>query len=506
MAAFLKKLLADFTGGANLRDQPLGLAENECLALVNMYPLAGGALIGRGGQTAFNAIQIDANPIKSLYRFYKQDGSARLLATSGTTVYLGNTAGGTWSSLSAGYSAGQRFSFTSWSAKDKVYWINGSQALVSYDGSAVPPFVGGSPPVGAAVEFHRDRLWILLDNQVAFSDLNVDDTWQSAARLNIADKKGGRGKFLKSANGLLLAGKDTGQFRFTGSPILGGELEQYSNIGCVAAASAAVVTSVAGDGQTIPAAVMFLGVDGVYYTNGYTVQRVSPKIDPLFTAQFTGAVGYYYAKRQQYWLSFNPAGGPNNTVWVGTKLDLPGGQTIAWSQYTGFNLDSFVAFDGPGDTGELYGGLSTGGLVRRLDTGGQDMGVDYECKVTTRNIDFDHPDLTKSVRWLKTTFSAGKPVSYALNYFDREFASSSIEQQNITGLIWDVGQWDVNTWAVKQFADTRTSTLFSGLGRYVSLTLANKGDGPNFRIDRVQLEARAKEGGAFELFTLNAMP
>src|SRR5262245_58745708 len=111
-------ILSDFSGGVNRRGQPLAIGETDLLACQNMYPIASGSLIGRGGQTLYNATPIDAQAIKSLYRFYKQSGLGLTLATSGTNVHLGNDSLGGFGAISTGYTSGRRFSFTTWTAKD----------------------------------------------------------------------------------------------------------------------------------------------------------------------------------------------------------------------------------------------------------------------------------------------------------------------------------------------------------------------------------------------------
>lgn len=493
--------IRDFSGGYNKRDQPLGLGPTDLLALENMYPLAGGSIVGRGGQMDYNAVAIDANPIRSLYRFYPQSGSGILIGTSGTKVYKGDDGAGVFTDIDTGYTADQKFSFTSWSAKDKVYWTNGAEPLKSWDATTVAT-VGGSPPVAKMAEFHKDRLWLLLDDFVAFGNLNVDNVYPGTSLLNIADNKGSTGSFIKSANDVLIIGKDTGLWRFAGSPLLGGDLQKYSSIGCPAPWSADVITAIVG-GQTVPTGVMFLGDDGVYFTNGYEVTRVSPKIDGIFTARFRGAVGKYYPKLQQYWLSFNAAGGAADTLWVATKLDRPDGSTaIAWSQYTGHSIESFAIWDGGSDNGQLYGGLSTNGKVHRLDVGSQDISSDYRCLFTPRWLDFGDSGVNKSVRWIKAVFEAQAPLSYLLNYFDLQQQSASLDATPQGGLIWDSGNWNEHNWAASSVNNSRTSTLFSGEGGFVAITLWNIGDGPDFKVHELYLDARIKERRHHDVFSL----
>jgi hypothetical protein len=490
--------IADFSGGTNLRDAPLLLGPTDLIECLNMVPLAGGLIQGRSGQAEYNATQIDANPIKSLYRFYKQTGTGIMLATSGTQVYKGDDVAGTFSSIDTGYTTGQRFSFTSWSAKDKVYWTNGVEVVKSYDGTTVA-VLGGTPPVCTQIEFHQDRLWALQQNLVRFSDLNVDDVWPALSALNVSDNRGGQSQWIKSANSVFIVGKTSGLWRFEGSPLLGGQLIQYSAVSCNSPWTAKTV-NITVEGRTVPIAVTFTAVDGAYITDGYTVDRISPKIDPVFTANLTGAVAEYYPKLRQYWLSFNAAGGANDTLWVATKLDRPEGSVVAWSQYTGFNIDSMCVWDQ--DSGELYAGQSDAGKVRHLDTGQQDVGSDYKCSVSSRYFDFSAPGINKSVRWIKALFEAQSTVSYRLDYLNAGQRSGSVKQEISVAGKWNVDQWNSAKWGGTGIKHTRTSTLFSGQGRFAGVTLWNIGDGPGFKIHLATMEARTKDKRIFNLFTL----
>ena len=495
-------VLNDFSGGVNLRGAPLAMGETDLLNAENMYPVASGYMIGRAGQSLYTHLgPMDINPIKSLYRFYKQNGSAIQLSTSGISIHRLNDANGAPTAIDGRYTTSQRFSFTTWTAKDKVYWINGSQALRSYDGTTVAA-VAGSPPIGTHVEFFLDRLWILQANGVRFSDLNVDNVWQGAALLNISDNKGGVGSFLKAANRVLIAAKTSGLWRLDGSPLLGNAFVPYSNVGCIAPWTADVVT-VLQNGQVVPVGVAFLGTDGVYVTDGFQVTMITPKIDPLFSLYFRNAVGKYYPKKRQYFLSFNSAGAANDTLWVGSNIDVSGSR-VAWTPYTGFRCDSFCVWDGGNDNGELLSGRSDNGHIRQLDVGTDDVGTDYRCGFTTRYI--GDPKLNKQVRWLKPVFDAQTQVHYSIDYFQKQYSSGPVVVGAPTALIWDVGQWDVDKWAGPTLNSARTSILDFRYGRYLSVSFSNTGDGPAFRFFQLEIEARIKNPGFHDLFTLNANP
>src|SRR5262245_54013511 len=100
-----------------------------------MYPVASGYLVGRGGQVNFTPAAIDANPIRSLYRFYKQSGEGITLASSAVSVYRISDSTGAVTQLAGSQAFGNRFSFTTWSSKDKVYLTNNANPMLSYDGT-----------------------------------------------------------------------------------------------------------------------------------------------------------------------------------------------------------------------------------------------------------------------------------------------------------------------------------------------------------------------------------
>lgn len=287
-----------------------------------------------------------------------------------------------------------------------------------------------------------------------------------------------------------------------GSPLLGNAFIEYSKVGCIAPWTADIVTTVS-NGQVIPVGVVFLGRDGVYVTDGYQVHLISSKIDSLFTAYFRGAVGKYYPKKRQYFLSFNTSGGANDQLWVATNLDVKGAR-VSWTPYTGFNCDSFAVWDGGQDNGELYSGRSDGGTVRRLDIGNRDLGTEYRCAFTTRYL--GDPALNKQVRWLKPVFDAQRAVHYTVDYFQKQYSSGPVSLDATQALIWDIGQWDVNKWAGPSLNSERTSIIDGRYGRYLSASFQNTGDGPDFKFFQLECETRVKDKRFHDLFTLNASP
>ena len=86
------------------RGAPLAIGENDLLEPRTCTPWRVGYLVGRGGQTNYNATPIGGHPVKSLYRFYKQDGQGIMLAAQRHDYFSGNDGPpGFFVALSGGY-------------------------------------------------------------------------------------------------------------------------------------------------------------------------------------------------------------------------------------------------------------------------------------------------------------------------------------------------------------------------------------------------------------------
>jgi len=497
-------IIGPFSGGVNSRDSPVGLGQADLTSCVNMMPIASGSVVGRGGQTELFGTHIDSSPIRSLYRFYKNNGARITIATSGTKVYTVTSAGAV--QIASGLSADRKFSIVNWSVKDKIYLTNGVEPLKTYDGTTFANGAG-SPPIFSQIELHDDRLWGLQDNLLYFSNLNTDNVWPGASALSLSDKYGGTGSFIKSfGRGLLVVAKDSGLYRFEGSPLLGGRLTRFSDVKCIAPWSAAIITSQKGT----PDSVVFLAQDGVYATDGYNCAPISGKIDPLFSGFFRNAVGRYYPKKRQYLLSFNPVGGANDQLWVGTYVDSPNGALISWSPYTGFRAESFSIWDGPQDQGELYYGRSDDGKIRRADVGNLDLGVDYKCSFQTRWENFGTLTRVKQIRWMFPIFEALRLTSYQIGYtFGDKTATGQVDQRSQENIEWGPG---VVTWGPgtvtwfpgSAIQSTVTSVLNFHYGRYASFYFENTGDGPDFKFHQLAVQLKLKDARVRELFALSA--
>lgn len=486
----------DFSGGENRRDVYIGLKPHDLLAAENVEPLALGspAIRGRSGQT--NLITGLSGPIRSLYRFYKRDGTATTLATYGTKVVKISDAG-VETVLSSAFTNDKKFAFTTWTAKDAAYLTNGVDAVQKYDAVTLAA-LGGSPPAYPYIEFYGDRLWLVKEADARFTDLNVDNVWPAANALNISDRKGGIATGVRSLGDVLIFLKDTGLWRFQGSPILGGVLEQYSEIPCIAPWTVLVAEE----------AVVFLAPDGLYATDGFETVKISGKLDPIFTGFFRGAVGGWYAKLKQYWFAYSTSGGANDQLYVLTPPRDGGEEWSPW-KYTGFKAESFSNWTGGSDTGQFYYGRSDVGAIRQADTGKQDVGSNYTCMFQTRWEDGGDSRVDKTLRYMHPIFEANKAVTYNVQYTFGKLAplSGSLKLSSPNSVTWGPGTvtWGAGsvTWLQNVAAShARVSTFSLKNGKYVSTQFQNTGDGADFEFHKLTQEYDVKPASHTDLFAI----
>lgn len=485
--------LRDFSGGVNTRDDPLGLGRDELILSENMEPQAGGlGLKGRAGQALSRDITAISS-VKSIFTWYKADATRVTVATGGTAIYDGESGSSRLSSLTDGL----KWSMASWSTKNKAYYTNGTDTVKDDDGTTIG-VLGGSPPTHELIEYHFDRLWLAEGSLARFSNLNADDGWPAASEINLSDRFGGTLKGMRSYGGNLIFLKNSGLYRFEGSPILGGALTRYSDIGCESKDS--VVTSDFG--------IIYKALDGIYLTDGFTTQKISNSLDETLDTSLQSLVGGWYKKRRQYWASTRNS---DNDLWVGTFIRKPvdqGGQlVVGWHKYTGFKAESFTSRDGGADAGEFYYGEVDDGRVIQADTTSQDVGTDYICKVRLRNEVFGDPSAEKYLRWFDVDMESTKVVTYNLYLNGRNIGGGSVEGSIAPAptSTWNTGTWGDFVWNRNATIQTRTSTIKFKHGHYASLEFLNTGEGGSFRINNIQMHAVFKGKRTREMVSLNPL-
>jgi len=167
--------------GVNLRDTLHTLHTNECALMQNCF-YDGGVRPIPGTRYLTESALAGATRIRGGHRAYwATAGRAlrRLVAYSSTVSDISDL--GAETVLTSSLTADLDTYFTTWSITDKVYIVNGTDTLYSYDGTSFAAVTGTAIPVvtGGAVVPVLDRLLGITANGIERTDPRSDSVWSS---------------------------------------------------------------------------------------------------------------------------------------------------------------------------------------------------------------------------------------------------------------------------------------------------------------------------------------
>lgn len=127
-------MLKTFYGGLNSHSSEYALEESDAAQADNVrFNKRYAALAKRPINIAYGASGVvGAHPVDSLHRYYKSDGTTKLIAQGSTKVYVGDDDAGTFQTIGTGYSDGKRFTWVTY--KDVAVGSNGYEQPIKYDG------------------------------------------------------------------------------------------------------------------------------------------------------------------------------------------------------------------------------------------------------------------------------------------------------------------------------------------------------------------------------------
>lgn len=268
----------DFSGGLCDDETTWELQPNEATDLLNIYvdEVVKGISKRKGFQKANTSVIGSSNPIRSLHRLKKSDGSEYMWAVSSSTIY-GSTDGETFTSVKSGMSLVYD---TNWAnLMDSAYCVDGStwaQKFTAYDSCTAATTV----PRGRFLIEEGYRLWTAYppgeSSFLYHSALGNGADWSSddAGWVYIA----GEGKItgLGRLQGSVIVYKTDSVWKVTGIQV--GEyfvptiVNLSPNVGCVNHRS---IQNFRLKDYTVQ---VFLGKDNVYVTNSVSVVPIGDKI------------------------------------------------------------------------------------------------------------------------------------------------------------------------------------------------------------------------------------
>jgi hypothetical protein len=175
------------TDGVNMSVGRIAITSKESLLTKNIY-VRGGLRVREGySKRIADPIQVGANKVTFLHRFYLQDGTSQLLAGGGTLYVRQN--GTAWTTIASGKTDDAPVCVSTWGALDKCYFADGTLAGATWDGTTFTSSITGlSGIVPTQFLAYQDRLLMISKTEpgvLRWSESFDDTVWISAATTGV---------------------------------------------------------------------------------------------------------------------------------------------------------------------------------------------------------------------------------------------------------------------------------------------------------------------------------
>lgn len=281
----------------------------------------------------------------------------------------------TATTLSTGFSTTARWDFAT--ANDTLWMVNGEVAK-KWDGTTFGD-MGGSPPLGKFIIFHKQRLFIAgasaARSRVYFSDVGAPETWGALSFIDVGKGDGDAITGLAVLNDVLVITKDNSVWLLSGDSSSTFVLRRATDEGgCTVKQGIALIKDT----------LAWLGKDGVRLFDGVRSALGSEKISTTFAGlnkrQLAQAAGVFWGPEQHYFVAV-PEGASltNNVVLVFDAL------RTAWTVYRGIPAGEWCVFRQYNADTLLFGSSTTGQIYSMDTTGYSDDGTAIDAHVITKH-------------------------------------------------------------------------------------------------------------------------
>jgi hypothetical protein len=359
----------DFSGGLNQRVNATMIKDNQSPDLLNCY-IDQGAIVKRSGCRRWNQTAIAAKPVTSLHRYYREDGTKKLISLCGTKLYSVPDNGGAAVELTgATFTDGKRLEFSTYI--NNLYMTNVDDGYFKYDNATITAPVtapaakwivphGDNRMWAANSDNERSRVWFCADSDPSTWAIN-DDFFDVSS--DDGDSINGLVGFMED----LLIFKDNSIWVAQGTYDPVNELtltKRVTDAGCVAGRSLVTINN----------RVYFLGKEGIYEFDGVAARIISEPIEDIIRninpsqKQYACAVG----ADSKYYLSYASLGSSINT-----EMLVYDTLARSWVKFNGKYAEAaeMLVLSGADDGNEVLVGTSQDtGMIYELNVGNSDDG------------------------------------------------------------------------------------------------------------------------------------
>lgn len=387
--------------------------------------------------------------VKGAVRYYLSTASPIQLFAHVSDVYKVNDITGAVTSIKGSLSAGA--TVYDWApVNDKMYFTNGVDAPMVYDGTTVAN-VGGSPPVSDNVEVHANCLWLLQPNTnyAIFSDPGAYETFSATSFIYFPSPKTADPVIkIVSVQGTMYCFTRNTKYLLFGTALANFTLrESPASKGAVAA------TAICKTEENT----YFLSDDyHVYSFSGgadtkLSTERVAAILRNM--ANFSGVK--LYADDKKLYVSYTPSGQSVNQHRL--VYDLVFNEWLSDEEvYTGYG----IGWNSQSDTGQVILSSSQVGALYYGDTGYNDLGKPIKFDWWSKYMSFGAPAAKHRIKRLYTFIQSqitNQSVNVQIDVDEQNAPSSHPIAVLGAGTAWGTGVWGSFTWGSTNFIRTRIS-------------------------------------------------
>jgi len=282
-------------------------------------------------------------------------------------------------------------------------------------------------PEGSFCTVYKDRLFVLSsdateNSRLYFSAIAAFETWPST---NFFDVSPGDGDFIVACaviHDLLIIFKTetTWALYVQGSPENWVLRNINPEIGCISKYTP----------REIEGFLFFVGVRGIYKTDGNIFENISESIEPLFDDRVVNLTTVNIDGASWWGGRYIVLLHPNPSTYRYLVYHLRTGGWTEWEIADDARPSFFIEVNSATPSKGLYAGNSTGSgkVYRHGDGAFTDAGVDYDCSFKTKDFDFDLPALMKRGKWMGIDVNAKGTVD--ISY---EVEQESLENRIFSG-------------------------------------------------------------------------
>jgi hypothetical protein len=473
-----------YSGGQNDAADLDQLRDDESRVVQNAYIGKEGIVQKRSGTTILGDDTGDTK-ITGLDSWKESDGTKWLFSTTGTDLrYLNST---TWDTLDNGFTTGLDTEFVV--ADNKLYILNGTDNMHSYDGASVALNSGLVDMGNAAVPKAKYGVWwknymficgasvfdgTSYPTRVWFSNIGDADTWTTATDyfdVGLDDGQAITGigildKFLvifKENSIYILTGDGPSAWKL--SATVNNLVTIANGVGC---ASHRSIVQVSNDlwfmDQNGNIRSIRKNEEGGNPLYGIISANIQGTIDGLNKGSLSKVAGKLFNNRV-YYAAPNGSSSFNNILMVADlriRIDKPL-NPHPWVTYTGWSPGVLAVYLPSNQPQLYYGEGDADSLIYQAETGTNDNSAAIDFDIKDRMIDLRDPDMRKTARFIIVTAESGGDYNVAVS--SSLDGTTFSEHGNInlySGDVWNSGTWDTSTWGYgveikKKFALQRAS-------------------------------------------------